>query len=53
VILKKGEWYQSKNGVVAEYSLDGIKKPMAISEFALKEVLPDPKVFKSRCISDR
>ena len=32
---------RSKNGIIAEYALDGPKKPMGISEFTLKEILPD------------
>ena len=39
---------RSKNGVVAEYALDGVNKPMGISEFTLKDVLPDAEVFEEK-----
>lgn len=37
---------KSKNGVVAEYALDGVNKPMGISEFTLQDVLPDSKTLE-------
>ncbi|MBM3610674.1 MAG: DUF1016 domain-containing protein, partial [Alphaproteobacteria bacterium] len=39
---------RSKNGIIAEYALDGAKKPMGISEFTLKEILPDSIIFEKQ-----
>ena len=39
---------RSKDGVVAEYSLDGMNKPIGVSEFKLKGILPDAEEFEEK-----
>jgi len=39
---------RSKDGIVAEYTLDGISKPIGVSEFKLKGVLPDAQDFEEK-----
>lgn len=39
---------RSKNGVVAEYALEGMNKPMGVSEFSLRDVLPNVETLEEK-----